>query len=326
MHRRALVRGSIALGLAPILGKSHLSFAQDASPVAVEPVLPVTLTDASGTEVTITDVSRLVVLNGDLTETVYALGLGENVVAVDVSATHPPEVRELPSVGYQLAISAEAVLSFQPTLIIGRFGFVGPEEVIDQIRSAGVPLILLDWEDDLETPAAKARDIATALGIPEAGVALGETIDAEIEAATSRVAGLAEDDKPNVMFILFRAQQGLQLIGGAGTPLDAMIPAAGGIHIGADIGIQGYQQLTPEALITAAPDAIILQANGFESIGGEAGLLEVPGIAETPAGQNAAFFAYDDLALLALGPRTGEILNQMINDLHPDLAVATPTA
>lgn len=326
MQRRSFVRGSIALGLAPILGKSHLSFAQEASPTAVEPVLPVTITDAGGTEVEITDVSRLVVLNGDLTETVFALGLGDNVVAVDVSATYPPQVRELGNVGYQLAVSAEAVLSFEPTLVIGRLGFLGPEEVIDQIRSAGVPLILLDWEDNLDTPAAKARDLGAALGIPEAGEALAAEITEGIEAATSRVADLSDDEKPNVMFILFRAQQGLQLIGGSGTPLDAMIPAAGGVHIGAEIGIQGYQQLTPEALISAAPDAIILQANGYESIGGEAGLLEVPGIAETPAGQNGAFFAYDDLALLALGPRTGAILDQMITDIHPDLAVATPTA
>lgn len=325
MHRRALVRGSIALGLAPILGKSHFAFAQDASPDAPEPVLPVTLTDASGTEVTITDVSRLVILNGDMTEVVYALGLGDNVVAVDVSATYPPQVRELPSVGYQLAVSAEAILSFQPTLVIGRLGFLGPEEVIDQIRGAGVPLLLLDWEDDIETPAAKARDLGAALGVTEAGEALAETVTAEIDEATALVADLADEDKPNVMFLLFRAQQGLQLIGGSGTPLDAMIPAAGGVHIGAEIGVRGYQPLTPEALITAAPDAIILQANGYESIGGEEGLLEVPGIAETPAGQNAAFFAYDDLALLALGPRTGQILQLMIADLHPELVPATPT-
>ena len=326
MHRRALVRGSIALGLAPILGKSHFAFAQDASPAAPEPVLPVTLTDASGTEVTISDVSRLVVLNGDMTEMIFALGLGENIVAVDVSATYPPQVRELPSVGYQLAVSAEAILSFQPTLVVGRLGFLGPEEVIDQIRSAGVPLLLVDWEDDIETPAAKARELGAALGVAEAGEALAETIDASIAEATAAVADLAEEDKPKVMFLLFRAQQGLQLIGGSGTPLDAMIPAAGGIHIGAEIGVRGYQPLTPEALITAAPDAIILQANGYASIGGAEGLLAVPGIAETPAGENNAFFPYDDLALLALGPRTGEILQQMIADLHPELVPATPTA
>ena len=326
MQRRALVRGSVALGMASILGKSHYAAAQDASPTAPEPVLPVTTTDASGTEVTVTDVSRLVVLNGDITETIFALGLGANVVAVDVSATFPPQVRELPSVGYQLAVSAEAVLSFQPTLVVGRQGFLGPEEVVEQIRSAGVPLLMLDWEDTLEAAGAKARDLGAALGVPEAGESLAVEVEQSIADATARVADLADDEKPKVMFLLFRAQQGLQLIGGAGTPLDAMIPAAGGVHIGAEIGVMGYQPLTPEALITAAPDAIILQANGFESIGGAEGLLEVPGIAETPAGQNQAFFAYDDLALLALGPRTGEILNLMINDLHPELATATPTA
>ena len=50
MHRRALVRGSLALGIAPILGKSLNAFAYDATPTAATPVLPVTVTDGSGTE------------------------------------------------------------------------------------------------------------------------------------------------------------------------------------------------------------------------------------------------------------------------------------
>ena len=51
------------------------------------PSLPATVTDASGDEVVVDDVSRTVVLNGDFTEVVFALGLGANVVAVDASAT-----------------------------------------------------------------------------------------------------------------------------------------------------------------------------------------------------------------------------------------------
>ena len=326
MHRRALVRGSLALGIAPILGKSLNAFAYDATPTAATPVLPVTVTDGSGTEVTVSDLSRIVMINGDLTEVVYDLGLGDNIVAVDVSATYPPQMRELPSVGYQLAVSAEAVLSFEPTLVIARNNFLGPIEVIDQIRAAGVPLLLFDWDDTIETPMNKARDVGAALGVAEAGEALATQIQSEVDAANALVANVPDDEKPRVMFILFRAQQGLQLIGGTGTPLDAMIPAAGGVHVAAEIGVEGYQPLTPEALISASPDAIILQEVGYESIGGEAGILEIPGIAETPAGENKAFFAYDDLALLSLGPRTGDILQQMIADLHPELSSATPTA
>jgi iron complex transport system substrate-binding protein len=324
MHRRAFVGGSLALAAAPILGKSLTSFAQEASPAAVTPVLPVTFTDATGVESTITDVSRIVVINGELAEVVYALGLGGNVVAVDATATYPPEAQELPQYGFQFALSAEAILSFQPTLVIGRVGFAEPVEAIEQIRSAGVPVVMVDFDNTIETPGEKIRTLATVLGVPEAGEALATKVEQEIADASALVANVEE--KPRVLFVLVRPEQGIQLVGGAGTPLDAMLPAAGAINAGTEAGVQGYQPLTPEALITASPDIMIFQQVGFESSGGAEGILQIPGVAETPAGQNQAFFAYDDLALLALGPRTAEILRQMIADFHPELAVATPEA
>ncbi len=324
MHRRAFVGGSLALAAAPILGKSLTSFAQEASPAAVTPGLPVTFTDATGVESTITDISRIVVINGELAEVVYALGLGGNVVAVDATATYPPEAQELPQYGFQFALSAEAILSFQPTLVIGRVGFAEPVEAIDQIRSAGVPVAMVDFDNTIATPGEKIRTLATLLGVPEAGDALATKVEQEIADASALVANVEE--KPRVLFVLVRAEQGIQLVAGAGTPLDAMLPAAGAINAGTEAGVQGYQPLTPEALIAASPDILIFQQVGFDSSGGAEGILQIPGIAETPAGQNQAFFAYDDLALLALGPRTAEILRQMIADFHPELATATPEA
>jgi len=324
MHRRAFVGGSLALAAAPILGKSLTAFAQEASPSAVTPVLPVTFTDATGVESTITDISRIVVINGELAEVVFALGLGENVVAVDATATYPPEAKELPQYGFQFALSAEAILSFQPTLVLGRVGFAEPKEALDQIRSAGVPVVMVDFENTIETPGEKIRTLATVLGVPQVGEELATKVEQAIADVSALVANV--ENKPRVLFLLIRAEQGVQLVGGAGTPLDAMLPAAGAINAGTEAGIQGYQPLTPEALVTAAPDIIIMQQVAFDSMGGADALLQVPGIAETPAGQNKAFFEYDDLALLALGPRTPEILRQMIADFHPELAIATPEA
>lgn len=324
MHRRAFVQGSLALAAAPILGKSLTAFAQEASPAPVTPVLPVTFTDATDTESTITDVSRIVVINGELAEVVYALGLGGNVVAVDATATYPPQARELPKYGFQFGLSAEAILSFQPTLVLGRLGFAEPMEAIDQIRSAGVPVVLVDFDNTIETPGEKIRTLAQILGVPDAGETLATQVEQEIADASALVADVAE--KPRVLFLLIRGEQGVQLVGGAGTPLDAMLPAAGAINAGTEAGVRGYQPLTPEALVTASPDIIIMQQVAFDTMGGAEALLQVPGVAETPAGQNQAFFAYDDLALLALGPRTGQILRQMIADFHPEIAVATPEA
>jgi iron complex transport system substrate-binding protein len=329
MQRRAFIGGSLALAASPILGKALTAAAHDATPeaspmAAPSPQLPITFTDGTGAEVTVTDVSRIIPLNGDIAEVIWALGLGGNVVAADVSATYPPEAQQLPSIGYQLALNAEAILSFSPTVVIGRAGFIQPVEVVDQIQAAGVPVVLISIEDNIETPAGKVRLVAEALGIKDAGEALAGSIEQQIADAETAVANVTE--KPRVLFLLFRAEQGIQMVGGSNTPLDAILPAAGAINAGADAGVDGYQPLTAEAVVAAAPDIIILQQGGYDSIGGESGLLEIPGVAETPAGENKKFFGYDDQLLLGLGPRTGDLLEQLIHDFHPELAAATPTA
>ena len=82
--------------------------------------------------------SRIVSLNGDVTETIFALGLGGNLVGVDTSAPYPARrVARLPKIGYQRTLSAEGILSLRPTVVIGT-AEAGPPEVIQQLRSAGV--------------------------------------------------------------------------------------------------------------------------------------------------------------------------------------------
>jgi iron complex transport system substrate-binding protein len=327
MQRRAFLGGAAALAVTPFVGSSFRVLAHDATPEAspaAAPVLPVTYTDDSGAEVTITDVSRIIPLNGDLAEIVWALGLGDDVVAVDLSATYPEEAKSKPSIGYQLQLSAEAILSFNPTVVLGNIGFVQPVEVIDQLKAAGVSVVQFNPSTTIEDPGNRLRKVGQALGIPEVGEEMATKVDAEIAEAEALVANVT--DKPRVLFVLVRPEQGIQMVAGTQTSLDAIIPAAGAINAGAEAGITGYQPLTPESLITASPDIIILQEGGYEAVGGAEGLLQIPGIAETPAGKNQAFFAYDDQELLGLGPRTGELLKQLIADFHPELGVATPAA
>ena len=92
-----------------------------ASPIAAPatPRLPVTVNDKDGRPVTIGDVSRILALNGEITEIVFALGLGENVIGIDTSVTYPPQVKALPTVGYQRALAAEGILGLRPSVIIG---------------------------------------------------------------------------------------------------------------------------------------------------------------------------------------------------------------
>src|SRR5262245_56663849 len=83
-----------------------------------EPSLPVTVTDATGAQVTITSVDRIIPVDGDLAEIVFALRLGDHVVATDLSATYPQEADDRPEIGYQRALNPEPIAAFEPTVVL----------------------------------------------------------------------------------------------------------------------------------------------------------------------------------------------------------------
>lgn len=316
MNRRSFARGlalSSALSLAPFTAMRH-ALTQEATAESA-PQLPATVTDVNGNEITIDDVSRIVPLNGATTETLFALGLGANVVAVDVSSLYPEEAVDLPKVGYVRDLSAEGILSFEPTLVIGNTE-AGPEDVIAQVSDAGVPVVILEAPRDPNEAAGHILDIATAVGLPEAGEELGANVTAQLAEATALAESSA--DEPRVAFLYIRGQ-GTQSIAGTGVAADGVITGAGGINIGAELGIEGYQPITPEALVTAAPDVILVMQGGLQSLGGVEGLKEIPGIAETPAGMNDRFVSFEDLYLLGFGPRIGDSIYDLTIAIHDDI-------
>lgn len=282
---------------------------------AAQPALPVTVADKDGRRVTITDVSRIVPLNGDITEVVFALGLGKNVAGVDTSATFPPEARSLPSIGYQRALSAEGILSLRPTVIIGNAD-AGPPPVIEQLRAAGVPVVLIASTTTIDGALTKIRTVAEALGVPGEGDRVAGVTRGQIAGARALAAKAAS--KPNVAFLYVRGST-TQMIGGRGSSADALILEAAARDAGINAGINGFQPITAEALVTAAPDVFLLLTAGLESVGGVDGLLAIPGIAQTPAGKNRRVVHFDDQYLLGLGPRVGLALTDLIKGLHPEL-------
>ena len=276
----------------------------------------VLFTGADDVESEITDTSRIVSLGGDITEIIFELGLGDQVVAIDVTTTYPEEATDLPVVGFGQQLAAEPVLAFEPTLVIGD-EMTAPPEAIEQIRGTGVPVVILPTQSTLEGVSEKIRQVAEILSVSEEGEALVARVESEISAAQA----LAEtvDEQPRVAFVYVRGPQ-VVLLFGAGIATNAMITGAGAIDAGADSGVFGAVPVTPEALVAAAPDVIVLPEAGLEALGGVDAFSEVPGVAETPAGETGAFLAYDEAYFFNLGPRTGQALEEFVLDLYPDLA------
>lgn len=282
---------------------------------ASEPQLPATVTDVNGEEVTVADTSRIIPLNGDIAEIIFALGMGDRVVATDTSATYPEEVNALPKIGYQRQLAAEGILALSPTLVIGN-ELAGPPEVLDQIRTAGVTVVIFPEVTTIDGIGGKVEAIAGALGIPEVGAQLAGETTAEIEEAQELAASVEETR--SAMFLYLRGAT-TQLVGGEGTTADAMITAVGATNAATEAGIVDFQPMTAESLAAAQPDLLILLTAGLESVGGVEGLLEIPGVAQTPAAQNGKVIDFDDQYFLGFGPRTGQALHDLLLALHPEL-------
>ncbi len=262
----------------------------------------------------VSDTSRIVSLTGDITEIIYELGLGDRVVAVDITTTYPPEANDLKrnggNVGFGQALTPEAVLRYEPTLVIGDDS-IEPVETIEQLRDAGVPVAILEYRTTLEGVGEKIEEVARILGVESAGAALAERVMQEVETARERAseAGLGQR-----MVYLYTRGPSLIYIFGRGIPTNAMIEGAGGFDAGAELG-EGPIPLTPEALVAAAPDVIVVPESGITGLGGFDALLEIPGVSETPAGRDRAFLAYDEAFFFNLGPRAGAALDQFVTDL-----------
>lgn len=255
---------------------------------------------------------RIVSTAGAITETIYALGAQDELVAADISSVYPPEATKLPSVGYARQLSAEGILSVNPTLVLVTED-AGPPEVLQQLESAKVKVVKLSNKHTPEAALERIQKIGEAVGRSTEAAKLVESVNADLDAAKALVASVKS--KPSVLFIYARGG-GTMNVSGTGTSADAIIELAGGKN--AVTGYENYKPLTAEGAVAAAPDFILVTSRGLEASGGVEGLLKQPGIALTPAGKDKKVIAMDDLLLLGFGPRVGQAAKELCEKLHSD--------
>ena len=281
-----------------------------------EPELPVTVTDAQGTKVTVKDASRILALDvyGTIARTVFELGLGDRLVGRDTSTSFE-EAKDLPLVTQNgHGLNAEAILELDPTVIITDTS-LGPWDVILQMRASGIPVVVLASHRTLGNVADLIRAVAEPLGVPEAGDALAKRTQQQIDDAVKQIAEVApadERERLRTVFLYVRGQSGVYYMFGEDSGADSIIEAIGGYNVADEINWNGMKPLTDEGLVAAQPDLVLMMTGGLKSADGLDGLLKrLPALAETPAGQHRRFVAMDDSQILGFGPITGSVLNAL---------------
>ncbi|WP_405947550.1 ABC transporter substrate-binding protein [Streptomyces prunicolor] len=278
-----------------------------------DPQLPVTVSSADGKKVTVRNARRIVPLSGSLSEIVFTLGLGDRVVARDITATFQ-QAAKLPLVTRNHDVSAESVLSLKPDLVLAETT-TGPSEAMGQIRAAGIPVLVVDPAKGLADVGPRIQAVADALGVSGAGKEL--TKRSEDRIAAVRKAIPTHKEKPRVAFLYLRGSASVYLIGGKGSGATSLLEAAGAVDAGAESGLKkDFTAITTEALAQAAPDAILVMTKGLESVGGIDGLVKIPGVAQTPAGMNRRVVSIEDGVLLNYGPRTDQVLKSLVDQLY----------
>ncbi|MDO5647166.1 hemin ABC transporter substrate-binding protein [Paracoccus sp. (in: a-proteobacteria)] len=247
------------------------------------------------------DGQRVVAIGGAVTEIVFALGLHDRLVARDTTSQWPDAAVALPDVGYIRRLSPEGVLSMRPDLILAEDG-AGPPEAVALLKSAGVPFQTIPAGETADAALAKVQAVAAALGADPAPVLA--PLRADLDRAADAAASTAATPR-RVLFVL-GVQGGRIMASGTGTAADQMIRLAGAQN--AITGYQGYKPLTDEAIIAAAPDAIVLMDRGDGSTdfaARQAQIIAMPAIATTPAARQGRVIQMNGLYLLGFGPRTG---------------------
>ena len=283
------------------------------------------------------DAARVAVAGGSLVEILYALGEQDHIVAVDRTSNYPQAAKKLPQIGYVRTISAEGLLSLEPTFVLGEHD-TGPPEVVEQLARLGVDMLLVPEQFSVAGIRAKIRCVAAAMGADAAGEALAASLlagvvglseDAPGEGAPEHVAGgniatrdmagnvagqaadhvagnvaenVAEKAAPRPRGVV---QLGLRewapIAAGFNTSGQGLLSMAGAVNL---MDFEGWKPVSVEVMAAAEPEFIVIPNRGVQMAGGLQALLEHPALRLTPAARERRVIAMDGMAMLGFGPRT----------------------
>lgn len=249
---------------------------------------------------------RVVSIGGDVTEIVYALGSGEQLVGRDSTSLRPAAALKLPDVGYMRQLNSEGILALKPSMVLVN-AQAKPAQVLQQLSQVGVKLVTIPATPSLDAIAQKVDLIAKALGKTEQAKPILTSLNQQIVALNQPVTM-----QHKALYIM--ANSGMHsLVAGKGTAADIVLRQAGLINVMGQV--PHYQQMSQEGIIAAAPEIVIIDRQSLQQLGGPAQLWKLPGLAMTPAGKQQRVILIDQMDLLGFGLETPKAILQLRQDV-----------
>jgi iron complex transport system substrate-binding protein len=249
---------------------------------------------------------RLVSLAPNITEIVYALGLGKELVGDTDYCDFPPEAKNKLHVGTMVNPSLERIVALKPDLALGT-----PEanrrETADQLERLGIPLYGVTASTLVGT-LASIEDLGRILGRAAEAESLVREMQARIDRVEKRIEG---QPKPKVLFVVWYRPL---ITVGPNTFIADVIRAAGGTPIGENLKGE-WPRLTLEELLPQNPDVILLPKTESFSPSTEE-FQSLPGWKDLRAVKERRMYFVSE-AIERPGPRLVDALEELANILHP---------
>ena len=253
---------------------------------------------------------RIVIAGGSLTEIVFALGAGDEVVGVDKTSSYPEKVKQLPQIGYWKLLNIEGVLSLKPTLFI-TLNDVEPDNVIEKVSESKVDVLALQRvPGTIELLYENITKIASKLNKQKEGELLINRIKTNLADIQTKIA--THPQKTKVLSLM--SMGGTNSVAGKNTTIDALIAIAGGDNLAKHNSFKSY---TAESIIAINPEVIILNKYSIDQLGGLDKIATIPGITETAAFKNNRITIIDDSYLFGIGPRVDEAAKLLFQSFYP---------
>ncbi len=205
---------------------------------------------------------RIVCVSKQLTEILFALGQGDKIVGVDLSSTYPPETKNITTVGYHRMLSAEGIISLNPTVVYyngGTDAAIGPDNVVKQLTEVGIPLKQFRATPTIDSTKMLIMDVAKEFHVEAKGEELCKKLDSDMAAAQEKLKSYTT--KPKVLIIHYgRASNNYFVMGNKGNQ-NSMIIWAGGVNA-ADTS--NFKLLSAEVIAKSQPDVILATDFGFD--------------------------------------------------------------
>jgi len=256
--------------------------------------------------------ARIVSLSPNLTEILFAMGLGERIAAVSSDSDYPPAAVDRQKVGTFWQPNTEAIIAIKPDLVITE-RFEQQRAVADSLNRLGYKVLTLKIEK-IEDLFAAIQKIGDAIGCERQGRELAENIKNQLNDLKTKSVSI------NKVKVLWVVQPEPLRVAGRDTFVNELIELAGGENA---IGqtIQKYPPISTEELLAGGAEVIIQSAMSKNNIAEQQRAAETfwSRFANLPAVRNHRIYVVNPDTVLRLGPRLPQGVGMIAKCLHPNI-------